>query len=784
MRWRSLRWLFGCLLFCVASFPAAAQPQLGLKLDLVSIRNRQSSPVPVRVRLEYNQPQLLEGTLELYVYDAQGYIEDSDLLATIVRDGIVLSGRDYEFNLLLPPLRVPANQNYAVRAWFVTKDDRIPLTSIRGKLNPPEAFDLIMPRSNQRGLIVCSICDNPTVKNIPPPDRGLLENLLTMADWNGESASSAVADASQQGVPAETPTASAAPPEKSLVHFAAALDSSEISEDPLWLCGFDVLLISDGGLTGLTSEQLAGVRTWLRGGGSLCVHAAEPLQSYHLNFLRDVTGFGRGRTGDLALDSDGRLMFVTDEPGQPILAEAGLGRVALLPTNVPLSEQLASYEQQGRLLKFLWRFRSDLEMRDPETFRRSLQARRLETAFEAGTQLEWNGSGYSVVDGSGAFSERFRDRFGYGYAYGNDAAGMRVLDKREIDQFLMFTNLQPQVEPVVKQMEEFLLPESLELVPTSVMLLILFGYILVIGPIDYVVLGRLKARKYTWIVFPIVTVFFTLLTMGVARFYMGDQNSINTLTITDLGEGGEPLRQSAISTVFYSSYDMLTLPQRNTLVVQMEEAAFSRMNSFESTAVNNDDPPMFSSAFPSSWSFMQPVRQWSPITLRSLTFSPDMEKTAIPDFPWDDASVLTTTAGLASLTEEVRQLTQVTGRPHAAMVLNAGRLIGSAGLSGVSSERLDRLQMGGPYFAANPAAFDAIVRSIPTQRPLQASSSIAPQGFLNIVSGISPQGSETLEDLVISDSTDPSEYVLVVIRTTGQNVEVFRRKHRVVESSM
>jgi hypothetical protein len=26
--------------------------------------------------------------------------------------------------------------------------------------------------------------------------------------------------------------------------------------------------------------------------------------------------------------------------------------------------------------------------------------------------------------------------------------------------------------------------------------------------------------------------------------------------------------------------------------------------------------------------------------------------------------------------------------------------------------------------------------------------------------------------------------VLVVIRTTGQNVEVFRRKHRVVESSM
>lgn len=784
MRWRSLQWLFGFLLFCLSALPAVAQPELGLRLDLVSIRNRQSSPVPVRVRLEYNQPQLLEGTLELSVYDAQDYIEDTDLLATIVRDGIVLSGRDYEFNLLLPPLPVPANQNFAVRAWFVTKDHRIPLTSIRGKLNPPEPFDLIMPKSNQRGLIVCSICDNPTVRNNPPPDREQLENLLTMGDWNGERSSSDAAGALPEGMPAETTSSSTAPREESLVHFAASLDSSEISEDPLWLCGFDVLLMSDGGLQGLTQEQLAGIRTWVRGGGSLCVHAIEPLQSHHLNFLRDLTGFGRGRSGDLALDAGGRLLFVTDEPGQSILVEAGLGRVALLPVSVPVSEQLAGYEQQARLLKHLWRLRSDLEMSDPEKFRRSLVLRKLEAAFQPDTELGWNGSNYTIVKGKGQLSERIKSRFGYRYGMANVTPEQQVIDSRTVDQFLMFTGLQPQTEPVAAQLEEFLLPESLKLVPTSVMLLILFGYILMIGPVDYVVLGHLKARKYTWITFPVVTLIFTLLTMGVARYYMGNQNSIKTLTVTDLGEGGEPLRQSAVSTVFYSGHDMLTLPQRNQLAVQVEETSLNGFGSFDSNPAIGDDAPSYNSAFPSSWSFVQPVRQWSPVTFRSFTLSPDVEKTAIPDFPWDDASLLATVQGRQALTEELRQLTQLTGRPHAALVLNAGRMIAAPGLKSVSNETLDYMETERRFYGrpqSEDAMFEAVLRSIPTQRPVQASLHTTPAGFFNIFSGISPQGSGTLEDLVISDSTDPTEYVLVLIRTAGQNVDVFRRKHRVLE---
>ena len=779
MRWRRLRWLFGVLLFCVAAPPAAAQPEVGLKLDLISIRNRQMAPVPVRVRLEYNHPQILEGTLELQIFDAQGYIEDSDLVTTIVRDGIVLSGRDYEFNMLLPPMRVATRQNFAVRAWFVTKDDRIPLTSIRGRLNPPEAFDLIMPMANQRGLIVCSICESPAVSNTSPPDRALLENLLTMSEWNAEQAAP-VEPISQNGDVGGVPPESAAPPEKSLVHYAAALDSSEISEDPLWLCGFDVLLMSDRGLSGLSVEQLAGVRTWVRGGGSLCVHAAEVLQSQHLNFLRELTGFGEGRAGDLALDADGRLLLLADDPSQPILAEAGLGRVALLPVSTPLSEQLGSYEQQGRLLKFLWRIRSDLPMSDPETFRRQMRLRRLETAFSADTELEWDGATYRVASGSGMPIGDSQYRYGYGN-------GVKDIDSDMAKEFLSFTRLQPTTDRSVDLLEQLLLPATLKLVPTPMMFLILFGYILMIGPIDYFVLGWLKARKYTWITFPIVTVAFTLLTMGVARYYMGDQNTMNTLTVTDLGEGREPLRQTQVSTIFYSGYDMLALPQRNQSMVQLGDFLSTDQNRYGAEGRTTNDAPVYNSVFPSSWTFVQPVRQWSPVTLRSMTFSPDPQQTVVPELPWDDASLLTTQEGRGSLTAILRQLSQKTGHRHAAMVLRAGRLIGSVGLNGGSAQMVngyeDELRYGGRT-RTQDQLFDAAIRSIPTQRPHQASNDEKPSGYFNIFSGISPHGSGTLEDLVISDSTDSQEFVLVVIRTTGQNVEVFRRRHRVVERSM
>ena len=55
----------------------AFQPKIRMKMELVSIRNRSAGPVPIRVRLEYNEPQFLEGSLELHVHDEIGFADSS-----------------------------------------------------------------------------------------------------------------------------------------------------------------------------------------------------------------------------------------------------------------------------------------------------------------------------------------------------------------------------------------------------------------------------------------------------------------------------------------------------------------------------------------------------------------------------------------------------------------------------------------------------------------------------------------------------------------------------------
>ena len=70
---------------------AKDKPPVGLKLELMSIRNRSSGPLPVHVKLEYNLPQILEGDLELSIYDALDTFSRDDLMAKILYEDIVLA---------------------------------------------------------------------------------------------------------------------------------------------------------------------------------------------------------------------------------------------------------------------------------------------------------------------------------------------------------------------------------------------------------------------------------------------------------------------------------------------------------------------------------------------------------------------------------------------------------------------------------------------------------------------------------------------------------------------
>ena len=62
----------------------------------------------------------------------------------------------------------------------------------------------------------------------------------------------------------------------------------------------------------------------------------------------------------------------------------------------------------------------------------------------------------------------------------------------------------------------------------------------------------------------------------------------------------------------------------------------------------------------------------------------------------------------------------------------------------------------------------AMLSAIPTVKP-------ASENFFGVVSQIAPEGAGSLEDLAFLDSSDSSQWALVIVEQQGENFRVFRK---------
>ena len=72
------------------------------------------------------------------------------------------------------------------------------------------------------------------------------------------------------------------------------------------------------------------------------------------------------------------------------------------------------------------------------------------------------------------------------------------------------------------------------MVPITYVGAILLTYIFLVGPGDYFLLGLLKMRRYTWIVFPVVTVLFTGGLVLLSNHYMSTTETGGSIEICDV----------------------------------------------------------------------------------------------------------------------------------------------------------------------------------------------------------------------------------------------------------
>jgi hypothetical protein len=106
---------------------------------------------------------------------------------------------------------------------------------------------------------------------------------------------------------------------------------------------------------------------------------------------------------------------------------------------------------------------------------------------------------------------------------------------------------------------------SLEVPPAELLLVVIVAYILLIGPISYIVLRRMDRRELAWVTAPLLVVVFTACSFGIGNSMKGSEVIVNQISlIRSSGVGGAATIES---------YAGIFSPDRETYDLTVEEDA-------------------------------------------------------------------------------------------------------------------------------------------------------------------------------------------------------------------
>lgn len=102
------------------------------------------------------------------------------------------------------------------------------------------------------------------------------------------------------------------------------------------------------------------------------------------------------------------------------------------------------------------------------------------------------------------------------------------------------------LDPIILE----LMPEDLRPLSTGMLLMMMAAFVLLVGPVEYLLLGRLRARRFTWITFPAASVGLTLLLVLLSHYSLSRGGKKRALTIVDMDEEGKVLRWNRFELIF------------------------------------------------------------------------------------------------------------------------------------------------------------------------------------------------------------------------------------------
>lgn len=503
-------------------------------------------------------------------------------------------------------------------------------------------------------------------------------------------------------------------------------DNIDVPEQSLQFCCFDLVLLRPEGLVDLRQKQLTALQSWVRAGGSLAVLLPSQLEANQVTFLNEL--LSEAVESPFVLDTQGKLVKDTSSSKDGIWqSHAELGRVVVFDLQTVGKNLEGTWPDIRRAAGFLWKLRRRAE--------RNLNRSRL-------TQQQLNQIQSQNRRGNASRDLSWQPLQSSGHFVGT------------------------------------LMPDDVRVVPLGLIGIILFGYLILIGPVDYFVLGHFKRRRWTWITFPLTTLLVAWFCVWMSDWFLSSESMGKTLLVRDLGADGTVLRES--------EFELKFLSRRKEIESEVENAIFTQLNTDRLMAMRGNLPgqhlasqrSQFEGRMPGNYRVRQVIPQWTPVVNRWFRIAPEQQK--VEGFDFSDKQILDTSYRARLREQILARWPEATALLlHSGAMRNRTRDYGAERITGTGNLFSELSEYGFDEFSRMNRNWRRGNRIVPR---FEVEICHRPQSsFFTQVSQISPHGGDNFEDMAIYDVEDPDQAVLLIFLVEDNQLTLYRRLYNGLE---
>lgn len=667
----------------LATVASAAKPP-AFSLRSLSPTPRSFAPIPLRAGFNREGVTPLTGRLRLEVQS------DGHPLVKTLSGDIVLVNGVRRWDATLPSATATHSlAKSSIKATFVTEKESFPVGE----------FPVNLPPVERRSLVI-GVCESESRHH---SELSPVAAALRLENFDRHQVE---------------------PSFRTLRTSLARFDADDAPVSPADFFAYDVALFDSDSFSSLSKRQLNALKRWIRAGGAVGLFLGDSpvLSPRHLKFLNEAAAT-LPSMGSFTLSPEGTLAPPDTLPeNRTLLANLDLGGVAIVFLQFDPKTDADAFWWR-RTAGFLWRLREKRKSAltrtgkwfSPEEYEKRLKG----TVDDSATPKNFN---------------RYR-RGRSGWTNQDDAFYV----KSEL------FNYRWRPLPIGHSLLTTLMPKTSRALPFSLVLAILGGFVLLVGPLDYFVLGKLNIRRFTWISFPAVSVLTTLLVVHLSDVYMGTQNHRHAFTIIDVGADGDVLRRNAIELRF--------LAREGDVENSFQNAVFTPLN-FKEYSPNSAPRPSaagvrYEGNFPRHYQTTQRLGQWTPRLNRIL----DMPEESLSGMNWDAINPFTN-KGVRAMKRQLFGDRTI----EAEVFLFRNRQAYKVG---------DKIVPARPFGKEEDARFFNFLRAL-CFRDVET-------GLFSVVSRISPTGGASFEDLAVLDADDPDQCLVVAVIRDGRDHTIYRR---------